>query len=180
MPAPSPRRDTSQVQFTRELQVAGAHYQATVTTSTELADTFHIEVWGAGPGGEATQLSGTVPAQALAHLGPLLDQVLGGLATAHGITVDRTLGAEQARPRRRGDRRPGAPRNAGQPWTSDQKTELARRWLDADPTATTPVQLIAAIADDLGRTGDAIRSQLQRQHLNPERPGSAYGGPGRP
>jgi hypothetical protein len=178
MPATPARRDITQVQFTRELDVAGAHYQVTAATSADLADTIVIDVLGAGPGGEAIQGNLTAPTSALAHLGPLLDQVLGGLAVAHGIDVDRSLGTAPAA-RRRGDRRPGAPLNAGQPWTDELKADLKRRWLAADVNAAAE-PLIAAIAQDLGRTHDSIRSQLQRQKLDPERPGSTYAGPGRP
>lgn len=178
MPATPARRDSAQVQFTRDLDVDGAHYEVTAATSAELADTIVIDVLGAGPNGEAIQGTLTGPTSALAHLGPLLDQVLGGLAQAHGVAVDRTLGAAAAT-RRRGDRRAGAPRNAGQPWTDELKADLERRWRTADPAAAAE-PLIRTIAEELGRTRESIRSQLQRQHLDPERPGSTFGGAGRP
>lgn len=178
MPATPARRDIAHVQFTRELDIAGAHYQVTAATAADLADTIVIDVLGAGPGGEAIQGTLTGPTSALAHLGPLLDQVLGGLAVAHGIDVDRSLGGAPAA-RRRGDRRPGTPPNAGQPWTDELRADLERRWLAADVNAAAE-PLIAAIAQEMGRTRDSIRSQLQRQKLDPERPGSTYVGPNRP
>lgn len=175
MPATPSWSDSAQFQFTRELDVAGAHYQVTAATSTELVDTIVIDVLGAGPGGEAIQGALTGPTSTLAHLGPLLDQVLGGLAEAHGIPVDRSLGAATTARRRR-DRRSGTPTNAGQPWTDELKADLERRWLAADPAAAAE-PLIAAIAEDMGRTPGGIRSQLQRQKLDPECPGSTYSGP---
>ena len=178
MPATPARRDSAQVQFTRELEVDGAYYRVAAANSTELANTIVIEVIGIGPGHEAIQGTLTAPTSALAHLGPLLDQVLGGLAQAHGVAVDRTLGAT-APARRRGDRRAGTPRNAGQPWTDELKADLERRWRTADQSAAAE-PLISTIAEELGRTRESIRSQLQRQHLDPERPGSTYAGPGRP
>jgi hypothetical protein len=157
------RANSARIQFQRNLEVAGRRYQVTVASLEDRIDTVVIDVLAAGPGGEATEGTLTVSATALPHLGPLLAEVLGGIAQSYGVTIDDSLGA--AKPER------PKPVNAGQPWTDELKVDLHQRWLAADPTQAANTAL-RAIAKDMGRTVDSIRSALQRLQLDPDRPGS--------
>lgn len=167
MPGTS-RNNSAQIQFQRDLDVAGRHYHVTVASLQDHPDTIVVDVLAAGPGGEATEGTLTVSATALPHLGPLLNEVLGGIAQSYGVTVDDSLGiAKPGRPK---------PANGGQPWTHELKAELKKRWQAGDPTQAADTAL-RAIAKDMGRTVDSIRSALQRLHLDPDRPGRSFGDP---
>jgi hypothetical protein len=164
--ASSGRDNFAQIQFQRNLDVAGRRYQVTVSSLEDRIDTVVVDVLGMGPGGEATEGTLTVSVTALPYLGPLLNEVLGGVAQSYGVTVDDSLGT--AKPAR------AKPVNAGQPWTDELRAELSQRWLAADP-AQPAATALRTVAKDMGRTIDSIRSALQRLQLDPDRPGRRFG-----
>jgi hypothetical protein len=156
--------NTNQIQFQRNVEAGGCQYQVSVASAKDTDGSIVIDVLGAGPGGESTQGTLTVSITALPHLGSLLAEVLGGVAAACGITVEPAA----APARRRSD-----PANSGQPWTDELRATLRERWLRADPAAK-PTKVINAIAAEMGRSFESIRSALQKLHLDPDQPGQEW------
>lgn len=70
---------------------------------------------------------------------------------------------------RRRPPRPGGARSSHATWTPDEETKLREEWLSAGP-ASDPAELRTDLAEQYGRSPNAIRSRLLKLRCDPESP----------
>lgn len=146
------------VDCSADVQANGRKYTvraATLPSSGADGQRVEIALTDHDPAGAAQQCgSFTLPADNLAAVGKLINQVLSGLSTLSG-------------------RSGASPTNASAPWTKEQDDELLERWTSAGDTHSATA-LRRILAEHFGRTTGSIRARLLRIGCDPDVPGRAF------
>ena len=146
------------VDCSADIQANGRTYTvraATLPPAGDDSQRVEIALTDHDPTGAANQCgSFALPADNLAVVGRLINQVLSGLSTLSG-------------------RSGTSPANASAPWSKEQDDELLERWTSAGDTYSATA-LRRILAEHFGRTTGSIRARLLRIGCDPDVPGHAF------
>jgi hypothetical protein len=129
---------------------------ATLPPAGEHGERIEVSLSGLDHDGEQSASGAlTLPPDALAPVGRLLQQIMTGLSTLNGRARATT------------------PANARAPWSEDQDNDLMERWLTAGDTHKAGT-IHRELAEHFGRTIGSIKARLTKIGCDPEAPGHAF------